>query len=187
MVNKKIVIVSIMLCIILSQLMVIIDLMNKEPEIVVKEVVKEVEVPKRIEVVKEVMVETEPQYVYEVTSEEREMLARLVYREANLESIECQKAIISVVINRWKNGQWGNTLSDVVYAMHQFSPANLIYKTTPKETNYRAVDEVLRCGTTIPKHVMYFRADYHFDWSGYAPYTVIDQTYFGYFVKDNID
>ena len=151
-----------------------------------KEVIVEKEIP--VEIIKEVEVivevEKEPTYVYNITSEEREMLARLVYREGNIESYECQKAIVSVVINRWVSGRWGNTLEEVIYAKNQFSPADLLYKTTPNETNYQAVDEVLRYGCTIPSYVMFFRQDYHFDWQGYQPYCQLDTTYFGYFEKD---
>ena len=124
------------------------------------------------------------QPIYNITSEDREMLARLVYREGNVESYECQKAIVSAVINRWLNGRWGKTLEEVVYAENQYSPASLLYKTTPTETNYKAVDEVLRYGCTIPSYVMYFRMNYHFDWQGYVPYIKISTTCFGYFEKD---
>lgn len=153
---------------------------NQEPKVIVEEVeiIKEVEVTKEVPV--EVIVEVEPTYAYEVTSEEREMLARLVYLESNIESLECQKAVASVVINRWLDGYWGNTLKDVIYANGQFTPANKIYNTTPTATNYEAVDAVLKNGTTLPPYVLYFRANYHFTWAGYKPYTVIDQTYFGY-------
>lgn len=126
--------------------------------------------------------EQEPAYT--ITSVEREMLARLVYREANTESIECQEAIISVVINRWQSGYWGDTLEEVVYAKNQFSPANLLYCTTPNETNYEVVDEVIQNGVTVPEWVMYFRADSHFKWKGYKAYQRIDSTYFGYMEKD---
>lgn len=126
----------------------------------------------------------EPQYTYEITSVEREMLARLVYREANTESIECQEAVVSVVINRWKDGRWGDTLEDVVYAENQFAPANLLYCTTPTETNYEAVDYVIKNGVTIDEYVMYFRANYHFQWNGYEAYQKIDSTCFGYMAKD---
>ena len=150
--------------------------------------IKEVEILKKIEVEKEVPVEVikEPSYVYNVTSSEREMLARLVYREANTESIECQMAVASVVINRWQNGRWGQTLGEVVYAPEQFSPANLLYKTTPTETNYAAVDHVLKNGSILPKYCMYFRSEYCFSdiWEGYARYTQIDTMYFGYFLAD---
>jgi N-acetylmuramoyl-L-alanine amidase len=122
--------------------------------------------------------------VYHITSEEREMLARLVYLESNTESLDCQKAIVSVVINRWQSGQWGDTLEDVVYYPKQFSPAGLINKTTPTNTNYQAVDYVLKNGTTVENFVLYFRASYHFSWEGYKQYCKIDNTCFGYFIKD---
>ena len=131
-----------------------------------------------------VLVEVEPQPVYSVTSVEREMLARLVFREANTESIECQQAVASVVINRWLSGMWGDTLEEVIYSPQQFSPASLIYCTTPTEINYEAVDYVLENGVTIPEYVMYFRLDYHFSWRGYHAYQKIDKTCFGYMEKD---
>lgn len=141
---------------------------------------------KEVEVEKEAIVEVvkEPTYAYNITSAEREMLARLVYREANIESLECQMAVASVVINRWQDGRWGDTLEDVIYSPYQFTPANLLYKTTPTELNYTAVDLVLQNGCTLPPYVMFFRADYHFDWQGYKPYTQIDCTCFGYFESD---
>ena len=134
----------------------------------------------------EVIIEvpSESSYTYNITSTEREMLARLVYREGNTESIECQKAIVSVVINRWQNGYWGDTLKDVVYAKGQFSTASLLDKTTPNEINYQAVDYVIQNGITVPEWVMYFRASYHFKWDGYKSYIHIDNTFFGYFEKD---
>jgi spore germination cell wall hydrolase CwlJ-like protein len=141
---------------------------------------------KEVEVEKEIIVEVakEPTYKYNITSAEREMLARLVYREANIESLECQMAVVSVVINRWQDGRWEDTLEDVIYSPYQFTPANLLYKTTPTELNYTAVDLVLQNGCTMPPYVMYFRADHHFNWEGYKPYTQIDLTCFGYFVAD---
>lgn len=161
-----------------------IYLLNKEPKTIIKkiEVIKEVEIIKEVPV--EVEVEVEPTYAYNITPEEREMLARLIFLEANTESIECQKAVVSVIINRWKSGRWGETLRDVIYAPNQFTPANNIYKTTPKDTNYAAVDYVLKNGCTIPEYVLYFRANYHFNWSGYEAYSQIDHTYFGYLIKD---
>lgn len=141
---------------------------------------------KEVEVVKEkvITVEKEPTYAYNISSVEREMLTRLVYLEANTESLECQSAIVSVVINRWESGKWGSAIAEVIYSQYQFSPSDLTYKTTPTETNYEAVDQVLRNGATLPSYVMYFRAGYHFDWEGYQPYINIDNTYFGYFLAD---
>ena len=140
------------------------------------------------EVEKNVVVEItkDHTYKYNVTSAEREMLARLVYLEANTESLECQMAIVSVVINRWQNGMWGDTLEDVVYYPYQFTPSGLIDKTTPTETNYAAVDYVLQNGATLPSYVMYFRADWGFSnvWDEYVEHEKIDNVCFGYFLKD---
>ena len=163
-------------------LLLILYIVIIPPQVEIKEIEKEIVV----EVEKEVMIEVvkEPTYAYNITSEEREMLARLVYREANIESLECQMAVISVVINRWQDGRWGDTLEDVVYSPYQFTPANLLYQTTPTELNYTAVDLVIQNGCTLPPYCMYFRADYHFSWNGYKPYTQIDCTCFGYFEGD---
>lgn len=143
---------------------------------------------KEVEVVKEeiVEIEKEPTYKYNISSVEREMLARLVYLEANTESLECQSAIASVVINRWLSKQWGNTIASVIYAPYQFSPSGLIYKTTPTETNYVAVDQVLKNGSILPQQVMYFRSQYGFSetWNGYAEYCQLGDVYFGYFLAD---
>lgn len=150
--------------------------------------IETVEVIKEVEVVKEKIVEVEKEstYKYNVSSVEREMLARLVYLEANTESLECQQAVASVVVNRWQNGRWGNTIASVIYARYQFSPSGLIYKTTPTETNYVAVDHVLKNGSILPKYCMYFRTEYCFSdiWEGYARYAQIDDIYFGYFIED---
>ena len=101
-----------------------------------------------------------------------------------MESLECQMAITSVVINRWQDGRWGDTLEEVIYSPYQFTPANLLCKTTPTELNYMAVDLVLKNGSTLPPYCMYFRADYHFNWGGYKPYIQIDTTCFGYLEVD---
>lgn len=62
-----------------------------------------------IEKEKIVTVEKESAYKYNISSVERETLARLVYLEANTESLECQSAIASVVVNRLESGDWGET------------------------------------------------------------------------------
>ena len=163
-------------------LLLILFIIIIPPKVEIKEVEKEVIVEVEKEIITEVV--KKPIYVYNITSAEREMLARLVYREANIESLECQMAVVSVVINRWQDGRWGDTIVDVIYAPNQFTPSNLLYQTTPSELNYTAVDLVLQNGCTLPPYCMYFRADHHFNWEGYKPYTQIDCTCFGYFVAD---
>lgn len=163
-------------------ILLILFMDTQPPKIETIEVVKEVEVVKE----KIIEVEKEPMYKYNISSVEREMLARLVYLEANTESLECQRAVASVVINRWLDGRWGNSIASVIYSPYQFSPSGLIHKTTPTETNYVAVDHILKNGSILPKYCMYFRTEYCFSdvWKGYARYAQIDDMYFGYFTAD---
>jgi small subunit ribosomal protein S3 len=77
-------------------ILLILFIDTQPPKIKTVEVIKEVKVAKE----KIVEVEKEPTYKYNISSVEREMLARLVYLEANTESLECQRAVASVVIER---------------------------------------------------------------------------------------
>ena len=122
-----------------------------------------------------------PKMIYELSAEDRELVTKLLYCEGRGESVECQRAIVSVIINRWQSGKWGSSISDVVYAKGQFEPVSTgaLSKSKPSQTQYDVVDYILHNGTTLPNWVMYFRASYHFNWKGYTQYCNIDNTYFG--------
>ena len=123
---------------------------------------------------------------YNITQEERDMLAKLVCLEAGTCGSQCQRAVASVVFNQLETGYWGNTLEEVIYYKNAFSPAYLIATCEqPPQEIYDAVDYVLNNGPTIPKEVRYFRADYDFSWEGYAHYATYDNVYFGYFTNGN--
>lgn len=119
---------------------------------------------------------------YNVTDEERDMIARVVYLESGICSFECQLDTASVIFNRLDDGRWGDTISDVIYYKNAFSTAPHIYKdtTVPTKSVYEAVDYVIQNGPTIPTYVRYFRINYDFKWKGYRNYKVIDNVYFGY-------
>ena len=109
-------------------------------------------------------------------------LATLVYLEAGSESLQCQKAVVSVVLNRMTTRN--QTFEQVVYAKNQFTPSGLIRYRKPSKTSYKATKYVLKHGPTIPEYVTYFRADYYFNWGNrYKQYKNIDRTYFSYDVK----
>lgn len=118
-----------------------------------------------------------------ITDSDRELIAKLLYHEARGESLECQKAVVSVIINRLNSGKWGKTIKDVIYAKNQFEPVSrgLVERTKPLENQYKAIDYVLENGVTVPAWVQYFRADYHFNWMGYSQYCQLSHTYFGGF------
>lgn len=58
------------------------------------------------------------------SASELNILAALVHCEAGGESYEGQLAVASVVMNRVRCGAYPNTITDVIYASGQFSPAN---------------------------------------------------------------
>lgn len=120
---------------------------------------------------------------YQVSEDERELLARLVHCEASICGNECKYDVISVVFNRLEAGKWGDTLEEVIYYKNAFTPATSgkLERTTPTKADYAAVDYVLENGPTLPTYVRYFRADYDFNWEGYQNYKVVDNVYFGYF------
>lgn len=114
-------------------------------------------------------------YIVQLTESERRDFAALIMLESQGESMECKKAVASVVINRMRIN--GLSLREVLYADNQFEPAPYISSTEGNADCYEAVDYVCAYGPTIPLYVTYF-ATYYF---GFAiPYTVIDHTYFSY-------
>lgn len=126
----------------------------------------------------------EPETFYTVTEEERDLLAKLVFCEANTENLDCQKAIVSVVFNRLEAGKWGSSLEDVIFYPNAFTPATFgcLEDAEPTAENYEAVDYVLKNGPNLPTQVRYFRAGHHHRWEGYKGYIQIDGVYFGYFI-----
>lgn len=132
-------------------------------------------------------------YCYNVTPEEREMLAKLAQLEASICSAECQRAVVSVIFNRLHSGKWRKdmngdgqiTLYDIIYYPNAFTPVlyGKMDNCVPTQRDYDAVDYVLMNGVTVPTQVRYFRTDYDFSWDNYTNYCVIDNVYFGYFTN----
>lgn len=168
--NKTIIFCLIILCSILFGFAI------KEPEVVIEKTEPEI-----IRETVEVEVEKEPELYYNITSVEREMLARVVEREGGGEPIECQWGIVSVIFNRWESTGRSCSLYDIVYAEGQFDVASILYRTTPTEKDYESVDYVLKNGPTMPSWVQSFRANHYHNWNGYTKYEHIGNTYFGGF------
>lgn len=127
-----------------------------------------------------------------ITTEERELIARIVTCEADEYSVECQRAVASVIFNRLESGKWQKdmnedgkiTVYDIIYYPNAFTPVqdgSLNRCTAPSESAYKAVDYVIKNGPTLPTYVRYFRDYKHFTWEGYRGYTIIDDMFFGYF------
>ena len=103
-----------------------------------------------------------------ITTEERELIARIVTCEADEYSVECQRAVASVIFNRLESGKWQKdmnkdgkiTVYDIIYYPNAFTPVqdgSLDRCTAPSESAYKAVDYVIQNGPTLPTYVRYFR------------------------------
>lgn len=74
------------------------------------------------------------------TSDEIEMMAKLVYGEARGESFEGQVAVAAVVLNRLASPQFPNTVKDVIFEPRAFTAVDDgQYYSKPDKEAYRAV------------------------------------------------
>ena len=145
--------------------------------------------PKSLETVEPLKITPEKSEEYlHLTPEEKRLFATLIYHEARGESYECQLAVGSTVLNRMK--VLNMTLREVIFQKYrgvwQFSPAPLLERKDengnfvwePYEEQWQVVEQLCTDGPTLPYYVLFFRADYHFDWA--IPYCEIGDTYFSY-------
>lgn len=91
---------------------------------------------------------TNPYDSIEVTEDDINTLSCLVYCESRGESIEGQRAVVEVVLNRCLDSDFPDTINDVIYQRKQFSTAKMLSKTTPNQENIDAVRYVLENGNT---------------------------------------
>ena len=93
----------------------------------------------------------------ELTEEDRELLARIVYLEARGECFEGQVAVCEVVLNRLLSDAFPDRVAEVLYQPGQFSPADRLSTTIPGEEQYRAVAEAIDSSETVlAENVVYF-------------------------------
>lgn len=105
------------------------------------------------------------------TSEQRELLAKMLYCEAGGEGWDCQVATCSAIINFIEN--YGGDFS-VLDNANKFSPAPYYRYKTPTKTNYQVLDYVLS-GHLIA-NIKYFRIHYYHSFG--TPMFAIDNVYF---------
>jgi spore germination cell wall hydrolase CwlJ-like protein len=97
----------------------------------------------------------------EISDEDKETLARLVYREARGEPFEGQVAVVEVVLNRCLSEYFPDTVSEVVYqklgGVWQFSPAPYLSTAEPGETQYEAVETAIsETEYILPEETVFF-------------------------------
>jgi len=99
----------------------------------------------------------EPRYPgVTLTSEERELLARMVWVESRGEPLEGQQAVAEVVLNRLVSGNFQSSVQSIIMAQGQFDSARFLDDAEPNQTQYEAVEHALKGPYVTPINTVYF-------------------------------
>ena len=99
----------------------------------------------------------EPRYPdIHLTYEERQLLARVIWVEAQGECEEGQQAVAEVVLNRMASPNFGNTLKGVIYAEGQFRSVPYLEDAEPYQAQYEAIERAIYGPYILPENVMHF-------------------------------
>lgn len=99
----------------------------------------------------------EPRYPdITLTAAETDLLARMVWVEAQGEPIEGQQAVAEVVLNRLKSSRFPNTLKGVIYAENQFRSTAYLRDAKPNQAQYVAIERALEGPYVLDEGVVFF-------------------------------
>ena len=99
----------------------------------------------------------EPRYPdIQLTYEERQLLARVIWAEAQGECEEGQQAVAEVVLNRMASPDFGNTLRGVIYGEGQFRSVPYLEDAEPHQAQYEAIEAAIYGPYVLPEGVVHF-------------------------------
>lgn len=118
-----------------------------------------------------------PSYVISASEDDIYLMASCIAMEAGGYSYESQLAVGNVIVNRVKSGQWGNSISDVIYAPGQFPGATsgLLDKYIsqgPSSSCIKAAKAALSGENQIGNY-LYFTSTKSAVYDSYSDYTVV--------------
>lgn len=92
----------------------------------------------------------------ELTLEEQNLLARMVWVEAQGEPFEGQQAIAEIVLNRLVAENFQSSVKNVVYAENQFRSTAFLEDAKPTSIQYEAIERALEGPYVLPIDVVFF-------------------------------
>lgn len=99
----------------------------------------------------------EPRYDgLQLTEDEIDVLAHLVWVEARGESAEGQQAIAEVVLNRLASGRFQKSLRGIILDEEQFVPHKLLNEAKPEQAQYDAINRALYGPYLLPMEVYFY-------------------------------
>jgi hypothetical protein len=100
--------------------------------------------------------DVESRYDIELTWEEQQLLAKIIWIEAQGESAEGQQAVAEVVFNRMMSEEFGNTLRGVIFAEGQFRSIAFLEDAEAWQAQYDAIEKALEGPYVLPMDVVHF-------------------------------
>ena len=100
--------------------------------------------------------DVESRYDIELTWEEQQLLAKIIWIEAQGESAEGQQAVAEVVFNRMMSEEFGNTLRGVIFAEGQFRSIAFLEDAEAWQAQYEAIERALEGPYVLPMDVVHF-------------------------------
>ena len=98
----------------------------------------------------------EPRYGIELTLQERQLLAKVVWVEARGECMEGQQAVAEVVFNRMVSDQFPDSVYQVIHGQGQFRSVPFLEDAEPYQMQYEAIENALYGPYVLPEDVYYF-------------------------------
>lgn len=95
----------------------------------------------------------------ELTYEETELLARVVWVESRGEPFEGQQAVAEIVLNRLVSEKFSDTINDVIYGQGQFRSVPFLDDAEPFQAQYDAIEAALYGPNVLPIDVFYFATE----------------------------
>lgn len=92
----------------------------------------------------------------QLTYEQLNLLASMVWVEARGESMEGQRAVAEVVFNRMVSEGFPDSIEGVIYADNQFRSTKFLEDAEPTQAQYDAIDWALYGPYVLPEDVVYF-------------------------------
>lgn len=92
----------------------------------------------------------------ELTDEEMDLMAKLIWLEAQSEPFEGQQAVAEVILNRYVSGHFQNSIRGIIYADDQFEAVKDMDKAEPTYTQYKAIDRALNGPYVLPIDVVFY-------------------------------
>ena len=164
-------ILAVLLVLIIVILMMIKDKQEKPVEASVKEE-QQIVMGRVIQAREESPMEV-TEWEIDVTLEELELMSRVVMSEASTEPYISKVSVAKVMINRVKDGRWGNSMYEVINYPNAFSTAD---NGDITDECRAAVIQALEGAAAFPEDMLYFRSGHYHDFG--FPYMNIGNLYF---------